>query len=825
MLGLLVQAALVGLVLGSRAHLHHVHLHQRQTNSSIHHGYTDLSVPPEGAGPSGQLNQTFLRTTSKMMLSDLKVSTPKKSKGVFAHFMVENARDWIELEWAYHIIAAKEAHLDAFALNFAASLKDLKPLKSAFAVAEANGFQLFLSFDYVGAGPFDKATVITIINEFKSSSAYYTYKGKPFVSTFEGPGNAADWKDIKAETGCFFIPSWSSLGAKEALKLGTPDGLFSWAAWPWDNQDMDTYVNASYLDYLGQAGGKEYMMPVSPWFYTNLPGYEKNCLWRGDDLWRDRWEEVMVVQPDFVQIISWNDYGESHYIGPLYNIDKYEAFSVGEAPVNYAHGMPHDGWRLFLPYYIDIYKNGKASITKEGVVGWYRPNPSSECNDGGTAAITASQLQYEFRPAEVVQDKIFYSALLTSMATVTVTVGGVSIPATWQDIPDGGVGVYHGSVGYGTFYGDVKISISRAGSTIAKFSSAAITTSCTDGYANWNAVVGSAEGPSISAVSPKLAIDEQACIEGTAPGNFQGLCKFTCQYGYCPIGACVCTKMGAPRVKPKATGMKGYPIAGEGSSYIGLCSFACNYGYCPPEACGPVEVPLTEPTVSPFLPSACTAGTGQGDLAGLCSYACTCTGTGALHQPPAANSTFTAFYQGDGDDAGLCKFACQHGYCPDACASTEGEVPSCDEDDDDSPDCALEDTPDLCDLSLHFSSWEALQAATDIPELCMPMYAMQVLMDTLNTALRNYTDVNNGYDENFGYYVKYLRGMVPEVINKVIADNGKYVQCSQAINGGWSKPRSCFIPLVSDSWTVKYTFVDEQGFYDELQSKYGIQRD
>jgi hypothetical protein len=87
----------------------------------------------------------------------------------------------------------------------------------------------------------------------------------------------------------------------------------------------------------------------------------------GDDLWRDRWEEVMVVQPDFVQIISWNDYGESHYIGPLY---EYEAFSVGKAPFNYAHAMPHDGWCLFLPYYIDTYKNGKASIKKEGVVGW-----------------------------------------------------------------------------------------------------------------------------------------------------------------------------------------------------------------------------------------------------------------------------------------------------------------------------------------------------------------------------------------------------------------------------------------------------------------------
>ncbi|GFF54699.1 hypothetical protein IFM51744_08432 [Aspergillus udagawae] len=30
---------------------------------------------------------------------------------------------------------------------------------------------------------------------------------------------------------------------------------------------------------------------------------------------------------------------------------------------------------------------------------------------------------------------------------------------------------------------------------------------------------------------------------------------------------------------------------------------------------------------------------------------------------------------------------------------------------------------------------------------------------------------------------------------------------------------------LADTWTVKYTFVDEQGFYDELQSKYGIQRD
>jgi hypothetical protein len=73
---------------------------------------------------------------------------------------------------------------------------------------------------------------------------------------------------------------------------------------------------------------------------------------------------------------------------------------------------------------------GRRPSPKEGVVGWYCLNPTGACNDGSTTGNTASQLQYEFWPAEVVQDKIFYSALLTSMATVTVTVGGMSIPTT-----------------------------------------------------------------------------------------------------------------------------------------------------------------------------------------------------------------------------------------------------------------------------------------------------------------------------------------------------------------------------------------------------------
>jgi hypothetical protein len=63
------------------------------------------------------------------------------------------------------------------------------------------------------------------------------------------------------------------------------------------------------------------MMPISPWFYTDLPGFDKNWLWRGDDLWFDRWEQAMSLStpPEWIEILTWNDYGESHHIGPLHD--------------------------------------------------------------------------------------------------------------------------------------------------------------------------------------------------------------------------------------------------------------------------------------------------------------------------------------------------------------------------------------------------------------------------------------------------------------------------------------------------------------------------
>jgi hypothetical protein len=224
--------------------------------------------------------------------------------------------------------------------------------------------------------------------------------------------------------------------------------------------------------------------------------FDKNWAWRGDDLWFDRWQQVLELAPEYVEIITWNDYGESHYIGPMHE-DDLGIFAVGDAPFNYAEGMPHDGWRAFLPYVIDLYKSGgkNASFDKEGVVSWYRLNPGSACMSGKT---TPGQLSVEgtntTSPRTLMQDRIFYSALLESAADVTVSIGGASKTGSWVDTPSGQKGLYHGSVPIDGMTGEVVVTLSRAGEQIAQMKGEAITTDCrkNHGYNNWNAWVGSA---------------------------------------------------------------------------------------------------------------------------------------------------------------------------------------------------------------------------------------------------------------------------------------------------------------------------------------------
>ncbi|KAK7991908.1 hypothetical protein PG996_013079 [Apiospora saccharicola] len=514
-----------------------------------------------------------------------------EAKSVFAHFMVGNVAGFSQDDWSRNIQLAQDSGIDGFALNVAVNGDNtyLQTIQHAFQSAEQKNFKLFFSFDYLGgSGPWDKRDVMDYITMFKGSSAYFLRNGQPLVSTFEGKDNRDDWPEIKQNTSAFFMPDYSSLGPQGAAGAPGVDGVFSWDAWPVGASDKSDDVDHQYVNALG---GRPYMMPVSPWFFTNLPKYGKNQLWRGDDLWYDRWQQVLDINPEYVEIITWNDFGESHYIGPL-DSAQYGLFGpdAGNAPYNYVKNMPHDGWRTFLPYIIQKYKTGSASIGKEGLVTWFRPQPKQACQTGGTNG-NAPGAQH-FEPYDVVQDKIFFSALLNSAADVKVTVGGVDVQAKWRNAP--GSGIYHGSVDYNGNRGAVVVTVSRNGGQVAQVSGQSIINDCNNRVENWNAWVGSSGGsgstpppPTTTTAPPPPSTTTtrptgDACVQGEGDGNFGGLCSFACHYGYCPDGVCRCTQRGAAVNPPPSTGRKGYPNTNLGSArcgYVGLCSFAWDHGY------------------------------------------------------------------------------------------------------------------------------------------------------------------------------------------------------------------------------------------------------
>ncbi len=47
---------------------------------------------------------------------------------------------------------------------------------------------------------------------------------------------------------------------------------------------------------------------------------------------------------------------------------------------------------------------------------------------------------------------------------------------------------------------------------------------------------------------------------------------------------------------------------------------------------------------------------------------------------------------------------------------------------------------------------------------CIATYTLQTLMSMWDTAYANYTDINNGYDDLFGYYVTYMENLVPAML-------------------------------------------------------------
>ncbi|KAI8978240.1 glycoside hydrolase family 71 protein [Trametes punicea] len=299
------------------------------------------------------------------------------------------ADDWntdIELAWSHGI--------DAFALNVGIDDWQKDSVARCYAAASKSKlpFRLFLSFDMAslsGARPEDVHILRDYIAMFAHHPRQLLYHGKVLVSTFAGQDSLFGhdtlheaWQFVKDAleeiAPIHLIPSFF-IDPRRYASIAAMDGYFNWnGSWP-IHLTVDSpreEVVCAKLDtdkhHIHHLGGRTFMAAVSPWFFTHYgsDSWNKNWIYRGDDwLFVRRWEQLIAMrdQVDIVQVISWNDYGESHYIAPI----------KGAQPNSHAwvSGFPHTAWLDLNRYFARAFKEGSyPPIERDSIYMWSRPH-------------------------------------------------------------------------------------------------------------------------------------------------------------------------------------------------------------------------------------------------------------------------------------------------------------------------------------------------------------------------------------------------------------------------------------------------------------------
>lgn len=389
---------------------------------------------------------------------------------------------------------AKAAGIDAFALNIGIDSYTGDQLSYAYQSAANNGMHVFISFDFNWYTTSQTSEIGQLIKTYGGQPAQLKVDGKIFVSSFQGDGldlDAVASASGFARTSLFFAPNF------EPQNAGSADALFNWMAWPnnGNNKAPDANNNLTVSNgdqtYTGALGGKPYMAPVSAWFSTHYGpevSFSKNWVFPSDLLWFQRWTEILSLAPQFLEIISWNDYGESHYVGPL------SSPHVDDGNSKWVNDMPHDGFLEMAKPYIAAFKAGSKTvdsyIESDQLIYWYRPTlKSASCDSTDTCrnpSPASNPNYFTGKPNgyDTMEDSVFVVALLKSSGSVSVTSGSNSQTFT----ANAGPNAFQVPMGVGK----QSFSLTRNGQTILSGDSLKdISSDCICGIYNFNAYVGS----------------------------------------------------------------------------------------------------------------------------------------------------------------------------------------------------------------------------------------------------------------------------------------------------------------------------------------------
>ncbi|CAG7971224.1 unnamed protein product [Penicillium salamii] len=390
---------------------------------------------------------------------------------------------------------AKSAGIDAFALNIGTDSYTDKQLGLAYKSAAKNGIKVFLSFDFNWWQTSQGGAVGAKIAQYANLPAQLEVDGKAFVSSFAGDGVNIEAVRSAAGRDIYFAPNFHP-GRND---FGDLQAALNWVAWGnnGSNNSPNSGNRLAVADgdqaYEKALMGKPYIAPISPWFSTHFGGevtYTKNWVFPSGLLWYNRWREILDISPRFVELITWNDYGESHYIGPL------SSPHTDDGASKWVMGMPHNGWLDMAKPFIAAYKAGSKLpinfLDEEKLVYWYRPTPKDvDCDVTDTTMQSHSHSGSgniaRGRPdgADYMTDEVFIVTMLKMPAVIHVQSGCKT------ETYEAKAGVWSHSVPMGV--GTQSFKVVRDGETIDSLCGTSlreITETCPCGIYNFNAYVG-----------------------------------------------------------------------------------------------------------------------------------------------------------------------------------------------------------------------------------------------------------------------------------------------------------------------------------------------
>jgi len=387
------------------------------------------------------MNVRFILTLFSL-LSVIQISNAQTKK-VFAHYMVCNRPGRGIEGYKQDIRDAQAMGIDGFALNsgdWSQNYKDNAKLIFQAALELGTDFKFFMSPD--GCCGMPPNEILEMFTTYVKHPNYFTYNNRPFLSgwlTGTKPQYRDFFKKVILDTlkkqgyNVYFVPFMypngypSTPGYDKYVEdyndvwKGFMEGYFYFGG-----PGLPEYAPPSLLN-SGESCAKvfhdnklTYMAPVTPYYWGEKQTGDgrRYFEFHGGEGIENQWKSIIEKQkPEWIELVTWNDWGEGTYFSPLDDINKYWPYA-GHKQLGFY--KTHKGYADLTKYYITWYKSGiQPAITEDNIYFFYRTQPKDTLASKDPKGPVKKQIGD-------VKDEIFVTTILKSKAELKVITGGVT---------------------------------------------------------------------------------------------------------------------------------------------------------------------------------------------------------------------------------------------------------------------------------------------------------------------------------------------------------------------------------------------------------------